>query len=57
MLYLVLGKFKGKCERKEIERKNRSKDKMKENKKNKFKVNKLFLYTSLNSFHLFSSSV
>ena len=37
---------------KKIERKNRRKEKVKEN-KNRFKVNKLFINTSSNSFHLF----
>ena len=32
-LYLVLNKFEGKYERKKIERKNRMKEKIKENKK------------------------
>ena len=44
---LVLVKFEGKCENKKIKRKSRRKT------KNRFKVNKLFLYTTLNSFHLF----
>lgn len=44
---LVLGKLEGKCENKKIKRKSRRKT------KNRFKVNKLFLYTTLNSFHLF----
>ena len=35
-----------------MERKNRRKEKMMEN-KNRFKVHKLFLYASLNPFHLF----
>ena len=49
-LCLVAEKFKG-CEGKKSERKSASKEKVKE--KKKFKLNKLFLYVSSNSFYLF----
>ena len=51
-LCLVLQIFGEKCKIKKIERKNRKKYKVKEN-KNRFKIDKLFLYTISNSSHLF----
>ena len=45
---LVLEKFEGKCKGKKISRKREK------NIKNRFKVNKSFLYASLNPFYLFS---
>ena len=48
----VLRKFDRKFKEKKIQQKSRRKEKMKEN-KNWFKVNKLFLYVTSNSFHLF----
>ena len=44
MLYLVFEKFEEKYQKNEIERKSRKKI------KNKFKINKLFLYVTLNYF-------
>ena len=52
-LCLVPKKFEEKCKGKKIEEKSRRKKRVKENNKNRFKVNKLFLYTTSNSFHLF----
>ena len=49
-------KFKEKCEGNKIKRKSRGKKKTKEI-KNKFKVNKLFLYITLNFFHRFNSFI
>ena len=43
-----ISKFEGECEGKKIEKKN---------KKKKIEVNKLFLYTTLNSLYLFYSSI
>ena len=48
-----ISKFERECEGKKIERKSERKEKI----KNKFKVNKLFLYTTLNSLYLFYSSI
>ena len=53
-LCLIPKKFEGKCEGKKIKRKNVRKEKIEENKKNIFKIKKLFVYVSSNSFHLFS---
>ena len=52
-LCLVPQKCKGKCEGKKIERKNGRKGKTREN-NNEFKINKLFLHATLNSFYLFT---
>ena len=41
--------------KKKIERKNRMKEKVKEN-KNRFKINKLLLYYTLKACHLFNST-
>ena len=49
-------KFEGKYEKKKIERKSKGKENVKKN-KNKFKVNKLFLYLTSNSFYFFNSII
>ena len=41
-LCLVPGKYEGKCEGNKIQRKSRRKEKVKKNKKNRLKVDKLF---------------
>ena len=51
-LCLVLRKYRGKCDGKKMKMKIRRKEKVEKN-KNRFKINKLFLYTILNSFYLF----
>ena len=51
---MVLRKFERKYEKKKIKRKNGKNEKIKENLKNTFKVNKLFLYVTSNSFYLFN---
>ena len=49
-LYLILGKFEEKCKGKKIARKSIRKKKLR---KKKIKFNKLFLYSTSNSFNLF----
>ena len=46
------GKFDGKCEEKNIEMKSKRKKKQRKI-KDALKINKLFLYISLNSFYFF----
>ena len=53
----VPGKFEGKCKKKKIEKKSGRKEKKWRKIKNRFKINKLFLYISSNSFHLISSII
>ena len=53
-LRLIPKNFEGKCEGKRMEKKIERKKK--EN-KNRFKINKLFLYYILNIFHGFNSSI
>ena len=48
-LCLVHRKF----ERKKIDKKIKKKKKVKKNKKNRVEIDKLFLFTTLNSFYLF----
>ena len=42
-----------KFERKKIDKKINKKKKVKKNKKNRVEIDKLFLFTTLNSFYLF----
>ena len=52
-LCLIPKKIEKKCKGKKIQRKSRRKEKVKENKKNRLKVNKLFLFATSNSIYLF----
>ena len=54
---LVLIKFEEKCKGKKIQRKSRKKEKVKENKKNRLKVDKLFFLLLQTHFIYFNSLI
>ena len=50
---MIVRKFERKCKGNKIERKSKRKEKVKKNKKNRVKDDKLFLFATSNSFYLF----